>query len=353
MALQTVQLISLDFHKNTLKSLIAKQYDKDTQIVEVKICDNGKIIKNLADYTYEVKILSPDNQYLRLTQDKYITVNNESLQILFPGGVFIFPGIAKVELVVLQEKKQLSTMTFNYIIEPSVYTDEEILSDQELLKAIEQYKEELNEYVIKAADSEWNSKESEINSKESETNAKESETNAKTSENNAKESEINSYDSMELSKHWAIGFQEEDSVPSDTHNSKYYANQSQRAADYAAYTLEHAKDVIEITQAEYDNLSYEEKTNGYIYDIVDGIYEPEVLSRRWAIGLSEDERIPTDDNNSKFYAMLSKEYSEIAKDYTPEGYQELIVKLENITKSVYSSTEPVGMNEDDIWYKPY
>ncbi len=641
MALQTIQNITVDLHRSSYKSLFAKQYDKNTQIVNVTICDNGKALKDLTDYIFEVKILTPNNKYLKLSGEQYITIESNIVTIIFPGGVFVESGNVKIELVMLQNQKQLSTMSFNFVVESSVYSDEDILSDQEMLSVIEQYKKEFIDYTDLArkwaiggditfigqlsnmryygyagmfdkwrTEPSWLSnykspidcKENDIISFEykdeckiieiaflsedkefikklvfentkttgdifvpakakicyfgftiyddmsyfppeeaksilikknntylidipSETNnskyyAEESKRQAEISTeqsntaieaskdvktwvvgenppeqydkpgdfnngmywtNQAKISEENAKDSENLSKQWAIGSYDKEyngpirkgkclgflsdfewkydeysfynvnyipckandtikieygnqmticdemsiyfyygesvpvrkfntiiddreiitiapeefndldnktgyfvfeikpkeneivdldnieniyitingkpyvevDIPSEINNSKYYAEKSKVAADYAAYTLEHAKDVIEITQAEYDKLSDEEKNNGYIYDIIDGFYEPELLSRRWAIGDSDDSRIPTDTNNSKYYALLAKIYSEIAKEFTPEGYQELIDRIENLTKSVYSDTEPFDQKEDDIWYQPY
>lgn len=195
------QALTLDFVKDTIKSVLVKQYDKNTRFIIVKCSENG-VIKNIdKSLICNIKILTPDDRAIYNTCE---ILSDGSIKVPLTESALYSSGVAKAELNIIDSKgsSRIATMTFQIIIKPSVYKDDRVIDSDEFSALTELFEKadkdytsvitESKKYADAAKMSATNAKTSETNAKNSETNASSSATKAKTSETNAKASETNS-----------------------------------------------------------------------------------------------------------------------------------------------------------------
>lgn len=187
------QALTLDFVKDTIKSVLVKQYDKNTRFIIVKCSENG-VIKNIdKSLICNIKILTPDDRAIYNTCE---IISDGSIKVPLTESALYSSGVAKAELNIIDSKgsSRIATMTFQIIIKPSVYKDDRVIDSDEFSALTELFKRADKDYtnvITEAKKSADAAKVSEINAKKSENNASTSATNAKNSETNAKASESN------------------------------------------------------------------------------------------------------------------------------------------------------------------
>lgn len=122
--------ISLDFFKDRIVTIYAKQYDKNSRYINVKCYDRGKLYKVPSDCKANVKMVTPDNRAVfntaTINSDGSITVElTESM--LYSGGI----AKAEIKLYNVDKTQVLSTMNFQINIKKSVYDDQRIIDSDE------------------------------------------------------------------------------------------------------------------------------------------------------------------------------------------------------------------------------
>lgn len=122
--------ISLDFFKDRIVTIYAKQYDKNSRYINVKCYDRGKLYKVPSDCKANVKMITPDNRAVfntaTINSDGSITVElTESM--LYSGGI----AKAEIKLYNVDKTQVLSTMNFQINIKKSVYDDQRIINSDE------------------------------------------------------------------------------------------------------------------------------------------------------------------------------------------------------------------------------
>lgn len=184
------QALTLDFVKDTIKSVLVKQYDKNTRFIIVKCSENG-VIKNIdKSLICNIKILTPDDRAIYNTCE---ILSDGSIKVPLTESALYSSGVAKAELNIIDSKgsSRIATMTFQIIIKPSVYKDDRVIDSDEFSALTELFEKADKDYTSVITES----KEYADAAKMSATNAKTSETNAKNSETNASSSATKAQDS--------------------------------------------------------------------------------------------------------------------------------------------------------------
>lgn len=122
------QTLTLDFCQNSYKSILAKQYDNQTRYIPIRCTNCGQAFPLNQNFTAEIKILTPDG---RPTFDLIPIQEDGTLLLELTESILAYPGKADAEIRIRDEDKLLSTMTFQIMIEPSVYDDDRIIASEE------------------------------------------------------------------------------------------------------------------------------------------------------------------------------------------------------------------------------
>lgn len=130
MSLQINQNITLDFLIPKIKNVRVVEGDRDSRIINITVTNNGTkyyLDKNTMIARY--KIHKPDNKYIY----NNIEINDDgTITIQLTNQATIVDGICNAELQITDLSGNiLSTMPFNIIVEKSVVSDDDIISQSE------------------------------------------------------------------------------------------------------------------------------------------------------------------------------------------------------------------------------
>ena len=139
------QKIMLDFYKNDYKTIMVKQYDKNSRALNITCTSDGSVYKlNNSEHTCKIKMLTSKERALY----KSATILDDgTILIIFDDDMLYDPGTGKleVELFDAENNSRLSTMILNVVVVGSVYPDDEIIASEEfsalteLLNKLESY----------------------------------------------------------------------------------------------------------------------------------------------------------------------------------------------------------------------
>ena len=132
------QKLVLDFNQNFHRTVLAKQYDKNSRFIPIQCTDNGKPFLLNTSWTVDVKVLTPDNR--ALLENTAIIQSDGSILLEVTENMLYYPGKEYVEIVIYdtKNKRRLSPMNFYLIIESSVYSDDRII-DSDVFNSLTEY----------------------------------------------------------------------------------------------------------------------------------------------------------------------------------------------------------------------
>lgn len=199
------QTLTLDFCQNSYKSILAKQYDNQTRYIPIRCTNCGQDFPLNQELTAEIKILTPDG---RPIFDLIQIQDDGTLLLELTENMLARPGKADAEIRIRDGEKMLSTMTFQIMIEPSVYEDDRIIASEEYnaLKDLIKEATENYDYVIQEAQK-----------------------SADAASNSAK-----------MSESYAVGGTDT-RQGEDTDNAKYYSEQASGSAGFAETYMHNAE----------------------------------------------------------------------------------------------------------------
>lgn len=186
MGLTNTQEVMVDYCRNNYVTILEKQYDKNSRIVRISCTDSGIPVTFDTTSKAYLRFKRPDGGCFEY--DNIAKVSTNYVEFIIPEQILYYAGIVSSELVLKKDNISLSPILFNIKVEPSAFSDDEILEDNEGKRVIEVLIETARQYADNAKDSANKALDSQNKAKTSETNAKTSETNAKTSETNASNS---------------------------------------------------------------------------------------------------------------------------------------------------------------------
>lgn len=131
--------ISIDFCKDCIVTVFAKQYDKKTRYIKITCYDNGKLYKVPTSCYLNVKMITPDNRAILNTK---ATVNSDgTITVELTESMLYAGGIGKAEIKIYNQEKTavLSTMNFQINIKPSPYSEDRIVDSDEFSALTELY----------------------------------------------------------------------------------------------------------------------------------------------------------------------------------------------------------------------
>mgnify|MGYP006365752685 FL=1 len=131
MGLQNTQNLIADFCRDNTQSILLKQYEKNSRFIIVKCTENG-VFKKLdkGTMTCNIKVLTPDD---RAIYDPCEILDDGTVKVSVSESMVYAAGVAKAELNIFDDSATtlLATMVFNFIIKPSAYSDDKIISSDE------------------------------------------------------------------------------------------------------------------------------------------------------------------------------------------------------------------------------
>ena len=131
MGLQNTQNLVADLCRDNAKSVLLKQYEKNSRFIIVKCTENG-VFKKLDNKTMtcNIKVLTPDD---RAIYDPCEILDDGTVKVSVSESMVYAAGVAKAELNIIEQSSTalLSTMIFNIIIKPSAYGDDKIVASEE------------------------------------------------------------------------------------------------------------------------------------------------------------------------------------------------------------------------------
>lgn len=131
------QKIMLDFCKNDYKTIIVKQYDKNSRILNITCASNGSVYKlNYLAHTCKIKMLTPKGRALYKTAR---ILSDGTASITFDDDMLHESGTGKLEVQIIDaaNDSNLSTMILTVVIIGSVYLDDVIIASKEFSALIE------------------------------------------------------------------------------------------------------------------------------------------------------------------------------------------------------------------------
>ena len=139
------QKIMLDFNKNDYKTIMVKQYDKNSRALNITCASDGSVYKlNKSEHRCKIRMLTPKGRALY----KSATILDDgTIYIIFDDDMLYDSGTGKleVELFDSDNDSKLSTMILTVVIVGSVYSDDVIIASEEfsalteLLNKLESY----------------------------------------------------------------------------------------------------------------------------------------------------------------------------------------------------------------------
>lgn len=375
------QKIVLDFCKKNYITISAKQYDHKSRHIIIQLARNGKPIKLTSDFTAQVKILTPNDRALLedlvIIQDEDENDegnNNGALLLELTESMLYVPGKAKGEIVIYDNSdpsdiRRASTMSFNIVIDSSVYSDDRVIDADEFNALTRLYEKALKDYSYvmenaqasadSAKESETNAEVSKTaaansassaetsannanifadNSKASETNAKVSEENAKISEENAKTSELNAK-ALETSYTTSATIAENKAAESaiNAESASVSATNAATSEKNASASAESAKTSADIatTKANEASSSADEasvkakEASDYADNAstsatiaakkANEISETALLSKSYAVGTNDEVRDGDSTDNAQYYYEQSKRIVQGSNGLVPIG----------------------------------
>lgn len=125
------QKIMLDFCKNDYKSIIVKQYDKNSRTLNITCTSNGSIYKlKYSIHTCKIRMLTPKKRALY----KSATILADgTVSIVFDDDMLYESGTGQLEVEIFDVANdyKLSTMLLTVVIIGSVYSDDVIIASEE------------------------------------------------------------------------------------------------------------------------------------------------------------------------------------------------------------------------------
>ena len=115
--------------KNIQKTVIAHQYDKKSRYILAHIIDDGEPI-DVSEYTLDFKVHTQDD---RAILDDTVTKQSEVGDVIIELSESLLCSAGKhtAELLIFSNTQRLTTMSFNIVVEGSVYPDDRVVSSDE------------------------------------------------------------------------------------------------------------------------------------------------------------------------------------------------------------------------------
>ena len=186
MGLTNTQEVMVDYCRNNYITILEKQYDKNSRIVRVSCIDKGTPVTLDTTSKAYLRFKRPDGGCFEY--DDIAKISTNYVEFTIPEQILYHAGIVSSELVLKKDNVSLSPILFNIRVEPSAFSDDELLEDNDSKRIINIIIDNARQYADNAKNSASNALDSQNKAKISETNAKTSETNAKISETNASNS---------------------------------------------------------------------------------------------------------------------------------------------------------------------
>ena len=151
------QNLTLDFCQNSYKTVMVKQYDRDSRHLLITCTDNGSVYKlDASTHECNVKMNTPDDRAIY----NPTTINKDgTVLITFTESMLYASGVGELEIQVVEKPTRhiLSSMILTVRIIGSVYSDEKIIASDEFValnKALEEVQEciEKTEEVVEKAE---------------------------------------------------------------------------------------------------------------------------------------------------------------------------------------------------------
>ncbi len=271
------QTLTLDFCQYSYKSILAKQYDNQTRYISIRCTNFGQDFPLNQNFTAEIKILTPDG---RPIFDLIPIQEDGTLLLELTESILAYPGKADAEIRIRDEDKLLSTMTFQIMIEPSVYDDDRIIASEEFNALNDLIKEATKnyDYVIREAGA-----------------------------------------SAKMAESYAVGGTDK-RPDEDTDNAKYYSTQASGSAEDAKTYMNNAKSHMDDANFSKEAAAASAGTASQKADTADrkaseaqsyaeSSQSYAELSQSYAIG-GTGERPDENISNAKYYYEQSKRISE-------------------------------------------
>jgi len=131
------QKIMLDFCENDYKTVVVKQYDKNSRNLNITCTSNGSVYKlNYSAHTCKVKMLTPKGRALYKTAT---ILADGTVSITFDDDMLYESGTGKLEVQIIDaaNDSNLSTMILTVVIIGSVYLDDVVIASEEFSALID------------------------------------------------------------------------------------------------------------------------------------------------------------------------------------------------------------------------
>lgn len=125
------QKIMLDFCENNFKTVVFKQYDKNSRNLNITCTSNGSVYKlNYSEHSCKVKMLTPNGRPLyksaTILEDGTVFITFDD-DMLYESGT----GQLEIQIIDVANDSNISTMILTVVIIGSVYLDDVVIASEE------------------------------------------------------------------------------------------------------------------------------------------------------------------------------------------------------------------------------
>ena len=138
------QKIVLDFSRNNYVNVLAKQYDRKSRYITVKLANNGQPVIINPDYTVHFKVLTPDDRAILETVKSTNIKEDGTILLELTESMLSVPGKAEAELCIYDlrqegESRLLTTMNFCISINACTYGNDRVIASDEFNALVDLY----------------------------------------------------------------------------------------------------------------------------------------------------------------------------------------------------------------------